>query len=312
VGRNGSEPGHPETVPCPPAPSAIPDRRRTSPSCPFIRPHRPARGPRRVSDVRESIPCWTRAEYRTPDHPAESGTHHRMPVPIDPPDRSPRHPHKGVKMANASPASRLRTALFMGIGLLSACGDGEALTTAEPAAPSASVSENSLTRRTPAADPGAPGDGPAAGGDLGPSVVAVDSPASPLEPLIGPGDLEYLGAFRVPLQNQGTDSFNWGGTALGFNPGRNSILLAGHAHHQKSGEISIPEPVIGQTVSSLPVAGVESRDWPTRREANALASAPMHGSAVISSSMAGSSSLRGSTTMPSVRSRRRISSDRSI
>lgn len=144
----------------------------------------------------------------------------------------------------------------MGIGLLSACGDGEALTTAEPAAPSASVSENSLTRRTPAADPGAPGDGPAAGGDLGPSVVAVDSPASPLEPLIGPGDLEYLGAFRVPLQNQGTDSFNWGGTALGFNPGRNSILLAGHAHHQKSGEISIPEPVIGQTVSSLPVAGV--------------------------------------------------------
>ena len=46
--------------------------------------------------------------------------------------------------------------------------------------------------------------------------------------LLGESDLTYLGAFRLPSGNFGASSFEYGGTALAYNPANNSLFIVGH------------------------------------------------------------------------------------
>lgn len=73
---------------------------------------------------------------------------------------------------------------------------------------------------------------------------------------IGQSDLVYVGAFRVPQGTQGSSTFDYGGTALAYNPASNTLFVTGHAQQQMTAEISIPEPVNASSVASLNTAKV--------------------------------------------------------
>ena len=105
-----------------------------------------------------------------------------------------------------------------------------------------------------------------AGSGCGPvtqTVVATQActapPATPPPPpsmyaaLLGMSDLAYEGAFRVPV-GAGTATYDYGGAALAYHPGHDSLLLVGHDWYQLVGEISIPAPGLGASVSDLPRA----------------------------------------------------------
>ena len=77
--------------------------------------------------------------------------------------------------------------------------------------------------------------------------------------LLQKSDLEYLGAFRVPQGDHGSpmySGFNYGGTALAYNPRRNSLFLVGHAWYQLTAEISIPRIVKSSRLDDLKTARV--------------------------------------------------------
>jgi hypothetical protein len=74
-----------------------------------------------------------------------------------------------------------------------------------------------------------------------------------LSGLLTKADLVYEGAFRVPT-GTGTATYGYGGTALTYHPGHNSLMLVGHDWYQRVGEISIPTPGKGTSVSDLPRA----------------------------------------------------------
>jgi hypothetical protein len=78
-------------------------------------------------------------------------------------------------------------------------------------------------------------------------------PPSPGGILLNSTSLVYEGAFRVPV-GSGRQTFDWGGTALTFNPARNSLMLVGHDWYQMVGEISIPTPSKAAVLSDLPRA----------------------------------------------------------
>lgn len=73
-------------------------------------------------------------------------------------------------------------------------------------------------------------------------------------PRVSPSDLAYLGAFRLPPGAGDTTSFNYGGTALAFNPARNSLFVTGHDWHQRSAEVSIPELRAASSLDQLATA----------------------------------------------------------
>ena len=56
------------------------------------------------------------------------------------------------------------------------------------------------------------------------SLIAVAGHAANLVQL---SDLQYLGAFRVPQGTTDTNTFNYGGTSLAFNPANNSLFMTG-------------------------------------------------------------------------------------
>jgi hypothetical protein len=66
-----------------------------------------------------------------------------------------------------------------------------------------------------------------------------------LNQLLHQQDLVYVGAFRLPAGQIGDSSFEYGGTALAFNPARNSLFLVGHDHQQAVAEVSIPAIRVG-------------------------------------------------------------------
>jgi len=79
------------------------------------------------------------------------------------------------------------------------------------------------------------------------------------EKLLDLTDLEYLGAFRVPQGDYGSpqySGFNFGGTALTYNPYHNSLFLTGHSHHQLVAEVSIPPLVNSTVIDELNTASV--------------------------------------------------------
>jgi len=74
--------------------------------------------------------------------------------------------------------------------------------------------------------------------------------------LVQPRHLVYEGAFRLPAEPMDDSSFAYGGTALAFNPARNSLFLVGHDWQQKVAEIGIPEIRAGSSLRRLATARV--------------------------------------------------------
>jgi hypothetical protein len=73
-------------------------------------------------------------------------------------------------------------------------------------------------------------------------------------PLVQPNNLVYQGAFRPPPGSTDQLSFNYGGTALAYNPANNSLFMVGHDWYQRSAEISIPALVNGASIADLHTA----------------------------------------------------------
>jgi len=70
-------------------------------------------------------------------------------------------------------------------------------------------------------------------------------------------DPGYVGAFRVPDGKIGDSSFEWGGTALAFNPANNSLFLVGHDQQQAVAEVQIPASIVNSPrLKDLPTAKV--------------------------------------------------------
>lgn len=86
--------------------------------------------------------------------------------------------------------------------------------------------------------------------------LAVPVQADPTtQPLLQKSDLVYQGAFRVPNAGfSSTNTFDYGGTALGFNPANNSIFLTGHDWYQRTAEVKIPTIVNSTNLNSLNTA----------------------------------------------------------
>lgn len=78
--------------------------------------------------------------------------------------------------------------------------------------------------------------------------------ATTTAPLVQKADLVYQGAFRVPQGTSDTTTFNYGGTAITFNPANNSLFMTGHDWHQLSAEIRIPTIVNSGDINSLATA----------------------------------------------------------
>ncbi len=78
-------------------------------------------------------------------------------------------------------------------------------------------------------------------------------------PLVQPGNLQYLGAFRVPSGKFGSDAnaiFDYSDDGLAFYPSHNSLFIKGHIYGQLVAEISIPAIVNSSNLASLKTASV--------------------------------------------------------
>ena len=73
-------------------------------------------------------------------------------------------------------------------------------------------------------------------------------------PLIQQSGLVYLGAFKLPPWTSDATSFSYGGTALGYNPARNSLFLVGHDQYQRTAEVAIPPLVQSTSLNALGTA----------------------------------------------------------
>src|SRR5207302_10260322 len=62
--------------------------------------------------------------------------------------------------------------------------------------------------------------------------------------LLYQNNLQYLGAFRVPVTQSGGTYFSYGGTALAFNPANNSLFIVGSPNQEAVSEISIPAAIV--------------------------------------------------------------------
>jgi hypothetical protein len=85
----------------------------------------------------------------------------------------------------------------------------------------------------------------------GPTARTQRAPA--VLPLLHAKSLVYEGAFRLPLPLplSAKDTFDYGGTALAYDPTRNGLFLVGHAWYQLTAEVSIPRPSPGPRLAGL-------------------------------------------------------------
>jgi hypothetical protein len=74
------------------------------------------------------------------------------------------------------------------------------------------------------------------------------------EPLLKRSSLVYLGSFRLPPAQSSSRTFDYGGTALAYDPARNGLFAVGHAQFQLTAEVSIPALSRATHVASLPQA----------------------------------------------------------
>ena len=66
--------------------------------------------------------------------------------------------------------------------------------------------------------------------------------------MLNKANLHYEGAFAVPNLYPHS-GYDYGGHAICYNPRNHSLYLAGHTHHQLTGELAIPE--LGQEAQVL-------------------------------------------------------------
>jgi hypothetical protein len=88
------------------------------------------------------------------------------------------------------------------------------------------------------------------------SVATVNAVPQTSQPLVQQQDLSYAGAFRLPQATSATQTFEWGGTGLAYWPAHDSLLVVGHDWYQQVGEVSIPTPGTGSSVTGLPRASL--------------------------------------------------------
>ncbi len=84
------------------------------------------------------------------------------------------------------------------------------------------------------------------------------SQETPLEnlPLLKLEDLKYVGAFKLPAGKIGDSQFEYGGTALAYNPERDSLFVAGHDWYQLVAEIKIPQITQSSNLEDLKTAEI--------------------------------------------------------
>jgi hypothetical protein len=70
-------------------------------------------------------------------------------------------------------------------------------------------------------------------------------------PRLTAASLVYQGAFRLPAQIDDKRTFDYGGTALAYDPTRNALFVVGHDWYQLDAEVTIPHPVRSETLGSL-------------------------------------------------------------
>ena len=66
--------------------------------------------------------------------------------------------------------------------------------------------------------------------------------------------LRYLGSFRLPAPRGSHATFDYGGTALAYDPAHNSLFVVGHDWYQLSAEVSVPRELGHGHVAHLPRA----------------------------------------------------------
>ena len=96
----------------------------------------------------------------------------------------------------------------------------------------------------------------ALGGALSCTAASPAIPASSPSalPRLHRASLQYVGAFRLPAPQSDRRTFDYGGTALAYNPARNSLFVVGHDWYQLTAEVSIPRPARTRHVAGLPRA----------------------------------------------------------
>ena len=84
------------------------------------------------------------------------------------------------------------------------------------------------------------------------------------EPLLYQSNLQYIGAFRVPPDGSLplSEEYDYGGTALAYNPANNSLFMVGHPQYQEVGEFSIPSSIINDP-NPMDLAQATSIQTPT-------------------------------------------------
>jgi hypothetical protein len=100
------------------------------------------------------------------------------------------------------------------------------------------------------------------------SPVQASSVAAPSQPLFDwTRDATYLGAFKLPQDQIAGTLFKFNGTGLAFNDAKQTLFIVardndaastldGQPAGQRIAEISIPNPVISDSVASLPLASI--------------------------------------------------------
>ena len=71
-------------------------------------------------------------------------------------------------------------------------------------------------------------------------------------PRLEPGDLQYVGGFRLPAQSVSSDDFSFGGQPLAFSPATNSLFVG--SYRGNVAEVSIPAPINTSNVNAMPFA----------------------------------------------------------
>ncbi len=89
-----------------------------------------------------------------------------------------------------------------------------------------------------------------------PAVPAASPGAVPSAPFVQKSNLVYVGAFRVPQGSSDQTTFNYGGTALAYNPANNSLFMTGHDQQQLTAEIRIPALANTSNVNNLATASI--------------------------------------------------------
>ena len=70
-------------------------------------------------------------------------------------------------------------------------------------------------------------------------LAAAATPATSA-PRLHASSLRYVGSFRLPAAVSDQKTFDFGGTALAYDPVRRGLFVVGHPHYQLTAEVSIP------------------------------------------------------------------------